>query len=532
MDGKRPTIASLHGVVAAAHPLAAGAGARILAQGGNAFDAAAATAAALNVVEPNMSGLAGLGMATCHIAAERRIRCLDYITTVPSQFPAGRFTRRDDMARGPLSSGTPGNLAGWCELVRAHGRMSLAQVFAPAIRLARDGFPLIEFNTEAINKSSLAMQALPFFDEWSRNYTGGVGQVAQGDVLRQRALADTYEAIAADGPGHLYGGPLGQRMVEHLHSLGGCLTLADLEAVAPRWIDPLKASYRDIEIHTLPPPCEGFQYLLTLRILDGFDLARLERNGVEHLDTVYRAIRLAAGARIAYNKPNPEKLAWLLGDDHVAQLRARVRDGVPIEGPTEQWVAPKPPDLSKEHTTSLSVADADGNIVCITQSLGSLFGSGVVIPGTGVCMNNFLYWGEVNTHGTNPLIPGAELALPTAPSIATRGGVPVLALGTPGSYGICQTQAQAMVQYIDFRLPLQDAIEAPRGRLWDGTRVDQERRIADEVIAGLIARGHDISAPAEWMMTAGGMQAIAIDPASGVMTGAADPRRDAYVATV
>ena len=220
------------------------------------------------------------------------------------------------------------------------------------------------------------------------------------------------------------------------------------------------------------------------------------------------------------------------GDDHVAQLRARVRDGVPIEGPTEQWLAPKPPDLSKEHTTSLSVADAEGNIVCITQSLGSLFGSGVVIPGTGVCMNNFLYWGEVNTHGTNPLIPGAELALPTAPSIATRDGVPVLALGTPGSYGICQTQAQAMVQYVDFGLKLQDAIEAPRGRLWDGTGVDQERRIDAEVIAGLIARGHAISAPAEWMMTAGGMQAIAIDPATGVMTGAADPRRDAYVATV
>jgi len=169
MNGKRPTVASLHGVVAAAHPLAAGAGARILAEGGNAFDAAAATAAALNVVEPNMSGLAGLGMATCYVAAESRIRCLDYITRVPRHFPAGRFSNREQMLRGAVTSGTPGNLAGWCELVTRYGRKSLAEVFAPAIRLARDGFPLIEFNTAGINETSAALRNLPFFDVWSAN---------------------------------------------------------------------------------------------------------------------------------------------------------------------------------------------------------------------------------------------------------------------------------------------------------------------------------------------------------------------------
>jgi gamma-glutamyltranspeptidase/glutathione hydrolase len=532
MDGKRPTVASVHGIVAAAHPLAAGAGAKLLASGGNAFDAAAATAAALNVAEPYMSGLAGLGMATCYIAAEQRVSCLDYITRVPSQFPAGRFSKREDMARGALASGTPGNLAGWCELVRAHGRKSLAEVFAPAIALARDGFPLVEFNTAGINSCAVALKDQPFFNDWNSNYTGGTGQVVKGAVLKQAALAETYAAIAAEGPGYLYGGKLGERMVAHLASLGGCITMADLEAVKPAWIAPLAVTYRDILMHTLPPPCEGFQYLLTLRILDGFELGTLERNGVEHLDIVYRAIRLAAGERIAHNKPGPEKLAAMLGDDNVARLRARVRDGVPVEGPTEQWIAPSPPNLSKEHTTSLSVADRDGNVVCITQSLGALFGSGVVIPGTGVCMNNFLYWGEVDVRGTNPLIPGAELALPTAPSIALRGGQPVLALGTPGSYGICQTQPQALVQYMDFGLGLQDAIEAPRARLWDGTRVDQESRVDPAVIAALAARGHGISGVEPWTMQVGGMQGIAIDPASGAMTGAADPRRDGYVVAV
>lgn len=532
MNGKRPTVASVHGIVAAAHPLAASAGAGMLAQGGNAFDAAAATAAALNVVEPYMSGLAGLGMATCFVAAEKRVRCLDYITRVPSQFPAGRFSKREDMARGALASGTPGNLAGWCELVRAYGRLPLSTVFQPAIRLARDGFPLVEFNTAGINQSAQALKDLPFFADWNANYTGGSGAVRQGSVLQQAALARTYEAIASEGPGYLYGGALGRRMVAHLASLGGCITLGDLEAVRPVWLEPLTVAYRDVEVASLPPVCEAFQYLLTLRILDGFDLQGMERLGVAHLDTVYRAIRLAAGERIAHNKPSPERLALLMGDGNVERLRARVRDGVPIEGPTEQWVAPQPVNLSKEHTTSLSVADADGNVVCITQSLGALFGSGVVIPETGVCMNNFLYWGEVDVRGTNPLVPGAELALPTAPSIALRGGAPVLALGTPGSYGICQTQPQALVLYLDFGLGLQEAIEAPRARLWDGMRVAQERRISEAVMAGLAGRGHAIEDAGEWTMQVGGMQGIAIDPASGAMTGAADPRRDGYVVAV
>ena len=163
----------------------------------------------------------------------------------------------------------------------------------------------------------------------------------------------------------------------------------------------------------------------------------MERNGVEHLDTMYRAIRLAAGVRIANNNPSPERLAELMGAASVAVLRGRLRDGTPIDGPTEQWLAPTPTPAPahSQHTTSFSVADRHGNVVCITQSLGAKFGCGVVVPGHGVCLNNFLYWGEVDLRGTNPLHPGAPLALPMAPSIATRAGRPVLALGTPGSYG-------------------------------------------------------------------------------------------------
>ena len=216
MDGKRPIVSSVHGMVAAAHPLAAAAGARILAMGGNAFDAAAATTAALNVVEPYMSGLAGLGYATCYIAAEQRVRCLNYAPRIPSKFPVGKFAEREQIVRHPLASGTPGNLAGWCELVRAHGKLTLAEVFAPAIALARDGYPLGRFNVELTNQSCVSLADHPQYAELNRVYAFGKGVVKQGQVLKQPDLAATYEAIVATGPGHLYGGPLGKKMATYL----------------------------------------------------------------------------------------------------------------------------------------------------------------------------------------------------------------------------------------------------------------------------------------------------------------------------
>jgi gamma-glutamyltranspeptidase / glutathione hydrolase len=532
MEGKRPTVASLNGIVAAAQPLAAQAGVRALAQGGNAFDAAAAVAAALNVVEPYMSGLAGMGMATCYVAKEQRVRTLDFVPRVPREFPAGRIKLRADLKRGAQGAGTPGNLAGWCELVRAYGRKPFADALAPAIGLARDGYPLVEYGVVEIAEVSEELKPrADLFPAWAALYANGTGRAAFGDVLRQPALARTFEAIASDGPAYLYDGPLGRALVEQSRQHGGCLTLADLADVKPVWLEPLSARYRGLLIHTLPPPAEAFQYLLTLRALDGIDFAKRERDGVEHLDVVYRTIRLAAGVRIAHNNPAPEELAALMADDHVERLRRRARDGAPIEGQVEQSLVPQPVALAHQHTTSFSVADRDGNAVCVTQSLGSPFGCGVVVPEHGVCLNNFLYWGEAAAGTRNHLAPGAPLALPLAPSIATRDGEPVIVLGTPGSYGICQTQTQAMVQHVDYGLSLQDAIDAPRARLWDGRRVLIESRIAPAAIEGLRTRGHEVDVGPPWeKMLVGGMQGIVRDPRTGMLSGACDIRRDGFVA--
>jgi gamma-glutamyltranspeptidase / glutathione hydrolase len=530
MYGKRPTVTSLHGVVAAAHPLAAQAGARMLASGGNAFDAAAATAAALNVVEPFMSCLAGLGLATCYVAKEKRVRTLDFVPRVPAKLPVERFSRREDIQRGAMSVAAPGNFAGWAELVRAYGKKPLGETLQPAIALARDGFALAEFGVVEINEQLPLLKPYPFFGDWAKAYT--TKPVSLGEIIRQGDLARTLEGLAAEGPDLLYGGKLGQTIVAHVQKLGGSLTMDDLMAVKPVWKEPLSASYRGLTINTLPPPCEGFQFLLTLRILERFDLARMEHNGTEHLDTVWRAIRLAAGERIAHNNPSPEKLSAILSDANVERLAARVRDGKPVEGPTEQWTAPAQREMAMEHhTTSFSIADRDGNAICVTQSLGSPFGSGVVVPGTGLCLNNFLYWIDPNPASPNHTKPGSALPMCMSPTISLRDDKVVLALGTPGSYGILQTQAQAMVQYLDFGLPLQDAIEQPRARLWDGRQVEPESRLAPDVLKALGARGHHVTPGETWTMRVGGMQAVAIDPATGAMTGACDPRRDSYVAT-
>jgi gamma-glutamyltranspeptidase/glutathione hydrolase len=517
-------------MVAAAHPLAAAAGARVLAGGGNAFDAAVATAAALNVAEPFMSGLAGAGMATIWSAAEHRVRALDYVTPVPLAFePAG--LSKQDVFRGAAASVPPGSLAGWARLAADYGTRPLGELLAPAIELAQDGVPVTRTLPEVTTEWLDLRRQDP---EWLRVYTDGQGGIPAGWVLRQPDLARTLEAIASHGPAHLYSGQLGDAMIGHLQAHGGYLSRDDLAGVEPLWVEPLAVGYRDLLVHAHPPPAESFQFLLTLAVLEHFDLGAMPSGGIEHLDAVCRAIRLAAEARIRHNRLPRAEVQALLEPGHASTLAERVRDGRPIEGRTQQWGAVLDPAEvgQREHTTSFSVADADGNMVCVTQSLGSIYGSGVVIPGTGVCMNNFLNWGDLEADSPNHLVPGSRLAMCLAPSISTRDGEPVLALGTPGSYGILQTQVQVMVRLVDHGMALQDAIEAPRVRLWDGTLAQVESRIDGSVIEALRERGHDARATAPWTRKVGGFHAVARDPRAGVLTGGADPRRDGYAMPV
>ena len=224
----------------------------------------------------------------------------------------------------PMAAMVPGNLAAGASCNRALAASRSRPRSPRRSPSPRDGFPLLEFNAASINQASGQLRDMPFFAEWNRVYAGGAGGVRRGDVLRQPDLARTYQAISADGPGHLYGGPLGRAMVAHLQSLGGCIVEADLHAPITRWSDPISARYRDLLVHTPPPASQSFQYLLALRILDGFEISSLERNGVEHLDLLWRAIRLSAGARIRNDNPDPERLLWLLSEPRMSTSCAPV----------------------------------------------------------------------------------------------------------------------------------------------------------------------------------------------------------------
>ncbi|GHD45478.1 gamma-glutamyltranspeptidase [Thalassobaculum fulvum] len=518
----RPSVRSVKGMVAAAHPLAAAAGAAMLDSGGNAFDAIVATAAALNVTEPFMSGMLGLGLATFYPASEGRVRALDFHPPVPRRFPTDSIAK-EATVDGPLAGGTPGNLAGWATLNKTYGRKSLAECFAPAITLARDGFPISPFYLDIIAVCANRKMS----DGWAPIFAFD-GAPKVGMILRQPELADTLATIAADGPGALYGGALGKRVVDELAKMGGCIGMDDLEAVEPVWEDPIVAEFRGLSVHVPPPPAESFQFLTTLRLLAETDFSGLPHLGEEHLDRVFRAIRIAAELRIRRNKAPVADIEALLSEATLAPLRARLTDGSPVWGRTEQHgdgPLATGPSL-KEHTTSFSAMDTDGNAVCITQSLGSPFGSGTVIPGTGLCLNNFMNWGDLSPESPNFLKPGERFAMCLAPSVSTVDGKPVLCLGTPGSYGIPQTQSQAMVHLLGYGLDLQAAIDAPRGRLWDGTRVMLENRVPADVVEKLRARGHgvEVVGPVSW--SAGGMHAVSRDPETGAFAGAADARRD------
>ncbi|WP_158744535.1 gamma-glutamyltransferase, partial [Acidisphaera sp. L21] len=390
------------GVVASAHPRASEAGAHMLANGGNAFDAAVAVAAALNVVEPYMSGLTGMGFATMWVAAEQRVRVLDFVPPIPRSFPADRFQKRAELLSGPAAVGPPGNLAGWCKLRQTYGKLPLARVLQPAIRLADDGFSLSAFGVEELTTYAPIHAAAPGYGE----AFGKAFPVSDSPAIHRPDLAATLRLIGEEGPDVFYRGALARRMIAWLTELGGTLTMEDLSEIGPVWREPISASYRGLQIHLPPPPCEGFQMLLTLRILEGFDVAGLGRESPEHLDLVIRATRLAAGIRIANNLPDPKQLAALLSEEAVIALRDRVRAGGGMHGPTEQWICEPAPGGDPGHTTSFSVADDAGNLICVTQSLGSVFGSGVVIPGTGLCLNNFLYWADVQPGSPNRAKPG------------------------------------------------------------------------------------------------------------------------------
>ncbi len=529
----RTTVTGRRGMVASAHPLASVAGLRILMDGGNAIDAAIATAAALNVTEPYMSGIGGVGYLHIYSAREKEHKIIDYVGLTPK---AAELSLYDDQKQdeGPLSPLVPGACGGWLLALERYGSMDPAAVFAPAIEYAEQGHAL------TVKNSLFYTAAAPGLLQYQHGDAAYLldGRAPQpGEVVVQKNLAETFRRVAAEGPEIYYKGAIAEAIAGYMAEVGGLITMEDLADFTPQIVDPIAIDYRGHRIFAPPLPCQAVQYLETLNIMEGFDVADLGHNSAETLHRFIETTKLAMADRIAYAAIADPPTKGLLSKKYAAERRALITDRAQStagehmtpDGPAGEVAPGDPGQWLNECTTHFDAVDADGNSVSCTQSLGSGFGSKMVVPGTGVALNNFMRWFDLAPQSPNVIGPAKKNEMCVSPAQVWDDAGLRLLIGTPGSYGILQTTPQMIMNFIDHQMNVQAAIEAPRVKTGaPGYKVDAENRIDREVCAELERRGHAFNFIGDWSMGVGGGQGIAIDADTGSFMGGADPRRDGY----
>ena len=523
---KRPAVAS-RGMVVTNHPLGSAAGAEMLAAGGNAVDAAIAALFALTVVEPMMVGIFGAGMTHLRLADGRHL-VIDNYTVAPAAarpdmyrpvsdtWPDYLRAERDENLIGLRSVGVPGTLKGWCEALARFGRLDLESVMQPAIRHAERGYRATPYLVEAVTETATDLARFP---ETARTFLPGGAPIKAGDLVALGDYAATLRLIAAKGPDALYGGELGAVIADHFRAEQGILTLEDLARYQTVERRPIRGTYRGFEITGPPPPTAGGLHLVEmLNILEGFDVAALGFGTTEYFHLVAEVLKLGFADRNACTG-DPAfvdvPVARLVSKEYAAARRAEIQ-------PDRAGSYGAPPTASASaHTTHVTAADADGNVVAMTQTINNLFGAKATVPGTGVLLNNTMALFDPHPGHPASVAPAKRVTSSMAPTIVLRDGRPVWALGLPGGVRIFTSVFQALVNLIDHRMSLQEAVEAPR--VWtQGQDLEMEQGIPEATRAAVAARGHHVVAvPA----VAGGMNAIAFET-DGSLRGAACWRAD------
>lgn len=483
-----PGKGTVNGSVASAHPLATEAGMEVLENGGNAFDAAIAVAATLNVVEPMMSGIGGYGTILVYDAAEDRIRFLN---------PSGRFPAKTntDLMRpptpdymknrfGPKSISTPGNLNAWAEMHAKYGKMPWEELFDKAIRHAENGFIIDPFAAQMIEMS------FEDFSAYTRSFYGkGGGPLQSGDTLVQRDLAETFRLIAAEGAEPFYEGELARAIGRKMEEIGSFLTFDDLQKNEAEWWDPLKIDYRGYEVYTAALPANSFAAFVNLGLMKQFPPEELAHNSPEYLHLFAEMTKESYKARLAYSfdpevqeAPLDSLLSPAVLQAKAAAIdRARATDFVP------------PFSEESRNTTHFVVIDRWGNIVSATQTLGNVFGSRIMVDGTGVWMNNSMAYSTFEPKG-NPMdaFPGRHKLSGDCPVIIMKDGKPWAAVGSPGGHTITQNVPQIIFNLIDFDMTMQEAIDAPKIAFVEPNNIRVEPHMPEEVVDFLIQKGHQV----------------------------------------
>jgi gamma-glutamyltranspeptidase/glutathione hydrolase len=535
---KREVVAS-RGVVATNNPLGSAAGVEMLARGGNAFDAAVASLFALTVAEPMMVSMFGAGFFVLRDGETGKVETIDNYAVAP-------YAATDDMYSivkgrkpgqplfqtegrknvvGHLAVGVPGNLKAWEHVAEKYGRLTIKELISPAIRFARDGYRATEYLAYNVENTKSDLERFPASREI---YLPQGEPLKAGSKVVMKDYADTLERVAKQGSGYLYTGDLGRAVVEEMEANGGLITMDDLEGyqLIPR--EPVTGNYRDeFEVYAMPPGSSGGTHIIQmLNMLERFDVGPMGFGTVEHIHLAAEVLKIAFADRQRY-----------MGDP------SRVRN--PVEGLTSKAYAEErvkeigekakvfhpgsPHDYEGEGscTTHVTTMDSDGNMVAATQTLNGMFGSRVMVPGTGMLLNNCMALFDPRPGRANSVAGGKRMLSSMSPTLVMKNSEPFLAIGGTGGIRIFPEVCQALVNIIDFRMTLQRALEAPR--FWTmgmkgtpGEKLLLEEGFEKDAIAGLMGRGHVVvSVP----KVGGSVNAIMRD-ASGMLHGGGCWRTD------
>ena len=513
------TVMGTNGMVACSQRLASLVGVQVLSQGGNAVDAAVAAAAMLGVLEPMSIGIGGDAFALLYVARTGEMKALDASGRSPYGVDAAFFRAQGlhELPQSGIHSVTvPGAVHGWETLLKEYGTRTLGDLLDPAIRYAEEGFPVNAFTSHEWRNLE---------DKLRKNAEAAAGYLVRdraprpGEVFRQPDLARTMRGIAEGGVEFFYRGEVAEKLVLCSQKLGGNFSMRDMEAHASEWVDPIHVDYRGYEVYQLPPATQGFVALEMLKILEGYDLSSREHNGADYLHLFIEAKKRAFADRDQHLADRESMTVSL--QDLLSEARAgAMRDGLSRrEVAVDVAAAPVPGD-----TEYIAVADGQGNRVSFIQSLFMGFGSGVAVEDTGIILQNRGHMFNLDPGHPNCLEPHKRCSHTLMPGMVCKGGEPVLVVGLKGGHVQAQVQSQIIANVVDFGMAAQEALAAPRFNHLSGADVSLEPGFSGEAVSGLEARGHRVvSGPAE---SFGGANAIAIEPESGVLMGASDPRKD------
>jgi gamma-glutamyltranspeptidase/glutathione hydrolase len=524
-----------HGMVVAQEKLAAQIGADILQQGGNAVDAAVATGFALAVTYPRAGNIGGGGFMVLHLAARNEAVAIDYRETAPNAMTKDVFLGADgkpdsDKSRNSaLGIGVPGTVAGLALALDKYGsgHFTLAQILAPAIELARDGFVVADDMADTLSDMYRRMGRWP---NGAKGFLRGDGTpLREGDRLIQSDLAATLATIAEQGPRGFYEGPVAERLAKAIRDSGGLMTVDDLKSYQATILPPVRGTYRGYDIVSMPLPSSGGTVLLqTLNILEGFPMADMKQGTAPSLHVMIEAMKRAYADRARYlgdpafvNAP----VNVMITKDYAAKQRATI--DLARATPAGDILAVSPREGS--NTTHYSVVDSSGNAVSNTYTLNFPYGVGLVAEGTGVLLNNELddftaAPGASNAFGlvgfeANLPGPGKRPLSSMSPTIVLKDGKPVLVTGSPGGSRIISAVLQVVVDVIDYKMDVAAAVATPRlHHQWMPDVVRAEHGFPDEVLAELRAKGHEVIVP----LGQTSANSIAVTP-NGLL-GAPDPR--------